>query len=461
MLKQIVFIILFAITSVADSRGQINEPPEKKFAVAQLKADLIELKTNLENKHPNLYLYTTKIKIDSTFDSLLKTITAPLTEIEFYKHVSILCSLIKDGHTVILPSEEITNNINNKALYLPFHAIIINNKLYMDMLYSIENSIPVGSEILRINDMASDEILTQLMDRQVRDGYNLSYPTWILSNYFRQYYRFVFGYSKIYNIEYKINAQIHTASLRGLTTDSINFYRAKHYPDKVFTKRPHDGLLLKMDQDKKYAVLTIKDFHNNVLKSEYKQNFKKEISSYFEQIQLNHIENLILDLRNNQGGDIENGVLILSYLLDKPFSVVQSYNKLKNNQLTPCKGPALGFHQPTKNNFKGQLYVLINGGSFSNSGIVASCLQKNKRATFIGQETGGNPNVIAGFINELKLPNSKIQVQIPTKQFMLTDSESPEGHGVLPTFILEPTLSDILQNIDKEINYTLDLIRKN
>jgi C-terminal processing protease CtpA/Prc len=40
------------------------------------------------------------------------------------------------------------------------------------------------------------------------------------------------------------------------------------------------------------------------------------------------------------------------------------------------------------NAFKGKIYVMINGGSFSASSLISSNL-KLKRVTFVGEETGG------------------------------------------------------------------------
>jgi hypothetical protein len=79
---------------------------------------------------------------------------------------------------------------------------------------------------------------------------------------------------------------------------------------------------------------------------------------------------------------------------------------------------------------------------------------------FIGQETGGNPNVIAGFKKEIKLPNTKIQVHLPTKQFIITDKENNKGQGVMPTQFVIPKLADILEGKDTELEYTIDLISK-
>lgn len=460
MTNQILAYFLTFLVSQSSSFGQKTNIQEVVFSTDDLKADLKYLKAKLENNHPSLYLYTSKSIIDKVFDSLENSISKPLTELEFYKHITIISSIIKDGHTIILPSVESTNTQGNTSNFLPYHFVILNNQLFLDMVCTSDNSIPVGSEIITINNVQANDIIKKLSERQVRDGNNLTYPIWILSNYFRQYYSFIFGHPANYAITYKINGQTNAASIKALPKDSIYFYRQKNYPNKTFSNLPNEGLKLKIENDKKYAILTIKDFHNDVLKREYKQNFDKVIASYFEQINNSKTENLILDLRNNQGGDIENGVNLLSYLLDKPFSVVQEYNCVENNEVQHCNGPSLGQHNPKANNFKGKLYVLINGGSFSNSGIVASCLQANNRAIFIGQETGGNPNVIAGFIEDIKLPKTKIQVQVPTKQFVIRDKANNKGQGVMPTQLVIPKLADILEGKDTELGYTIDLISK-
>lgn len=456
MTKQTITFFLTFFVSLNLSFGQTINNQKVTFSTEELKADLKYLKTKLENNHPSLYLYSSKPIIDNILDSLENSISKPLTQLEFYKHLTIISSIIKDGHTIILPSEDISNSQNNDATFIPYHFVILHNQLFLNMAYTNDTSIPIGSEIMSINNVDASEVIKQLSQRQVRDGNNMTYPIWILSNYFRQYYSFIYGHPSNFTIGYKINNQPNTATVKALPKDSIYFYRQLNYPNKTFSNLPNEGLKLKIEN--KYAILTIKDFHNNILKKEYKQNFDKVIASYFEQINNSKTENLIVDLRNNQGGDIENGVYLLSYLLDKPFSVVQEYYCVKNNEVQLCNGPSLGQHKPKSNNFKGKLYVLINGGSFSNSGIVASCLQANNRATFIGQETGGNPNVIAGFIKDIKLPNTKIQVQIPTKQFVITDKTNNNGQGVMPTQYVEPKLNDIIENKDTELEYTIELI---
>jgi hypothetical protein len=454
-MKNVATLFLAILVFSNSSFGQ-----EITHSVLQMKSDLVYLKNKLETKHPNLYIYNSKIVIGKSFDSLAFSITMPLTELEFYRKITTLSSKINDGHTIILPSKSITNYHNQNSKFLPYHFTIIDNKLYVDEVYTSDTTIPIGAEILCINAVSANDIIEQLTIRQIRDGYNTTYPLWILNNYFREYYSYIFGHPSHFDISYKMNAETQTTKIDALPKDSIYHFQDLKYSNRNFERKTKEGIILTISKEHNYAILTIKDFHNSVLRKEYHQNFRKTIKQYFETIQKSGVQNLILDLRDNQGGDIPNGALLVSYLLDKPFSIVQAYYKAGKDGLRKSNGQSLGTFKPKANSFKGELYVLINGGSFSNSGVVSSCLKRNNRGVFIGEETGGNDKVLAGYEKNIVLPNTKIRVQIPTRQFLLDINIPSTGHGTIPDFVLQKTLNDIINNTDNIMNHTTEIIKK-
>jgi hypothetical protein len=358
--------------------------------------------------------------------------------LEFYAHITAISSAIKDGHTIILPSAATTALHNKNSKFLPFQLVIKNNRLWIDMIFAINTPIPEGAEILSINDITAAEIIKTLLDHQVRDGNNLSYPTWILNHYFREYYSYIFGHPKQVVVQFKNNTVENTSTLSCLSKDSINFFRQLKYPNRVPQKKANEGITLKFSPDNQYTILTIKDFHKAVLEKDYQQNFYKVMDAYFKALALSKTGNLILDLRDNQGGELLYGAYLLSYLMNKPFTVLDAYYSIdpskSDHSLRQSNGPALGIHQPKELAFSGAIFVLINGGSFSNSGIVAACLKRNQRAKFIGEETGGSSKVLAGYIKNHTLKNTGIQVQIPTKQFMLDEAMPLSGRGVFPDY---------------------------
>ena len=317
-----------------------------------------------------------------------------------------------------------------------------------------------GTIVDSINGLSSQEIIKELLDRQVRDGNSLSYSEWILDTYFREYYSYAFGHPEVYDVSYTNEDVKHSLKIPALLKDSIYHHRLVNYPGIYSSATQSKGVYLEYDSSYEVAIITIKDFHTEVLRSEYGQDFSREIRSIFESIFSVNPQNLIIDLRDNQGGDVKNGVKLLSFLLKHPFKIVEEYNTLKRGRIVRCSGPSSGFNRPNRKIFTGQIYVLINGGSFSNSSIVSSCLRANTSAIFVGTETGGNPNVLAGYARNFKLPNTKIRVEIPTKQFIMTSLKGNDGNGLIPTFEIENSIQDnILQN-DAQIGFVMKLIKE-
>ncbi len=436
--------------------------PGKRLEADLLRRDLTFLKEKLQKNHPNLYLYTEKKQIDQLFDSLAASIRQPMTELEFYHHLTIISSIIKDGHTIILPPAKATAYHNANSQFLPYKIRVVQGRLFVEMVCTADKRIPEGAEIVSINQVAASDLLQQLMERQIRDGWNESYPRWILDQYFREYYSFHFGHPEIFDIQFRTGSEVKQSTIQALRKDSINYYRQAAYPGKSNEKKQGQGIVYLENIESRLAWLQIKDFHQEVLRDEYKQDFRSEIRKAFQRVKESNLENLVLDLRDNQGGDIEYGVFLLSYLMPEDFSVVEGYHKVKNidGELENTGGPSLGKHHPAAGRFEGMLYVLINGGSFSNSGIVSATLRRHQRAIFVGEETGGNNKVLAGDAKDFTLPHSGIYVEIPTKQYLL-DSQAPlSGHGTVPDVVILPTIEDGIHNKDPQKEAVGKMIRE-
>jgi hypothetical protein len=374
-----------------------------------------------------------------------------MTELEFYNLVTLLNSKIKDGHTMMLPGEAAVNYHNKNSRFMPLYIITIDNRLFVKMNCSSSTALKDGDEILSINGVSTTEIMQQLLTRQIRDGLNETYPHWILSNYFKEYFSFSFGHPPGFLIKYKneYTAAAQT-TIDALSKDSIKFYKKLKYSTGInktpgpSTGSAGQGIILSIDNERKTATLTIKSFDSKILKSEYQQNFEHTITDAFKQIQDNKIQNLILDIRNNQGGDFEPGRLLLSYLLTNQIEFLGN----SNEQRTII---------PKANGYRGKLYMLINGGTFSVSGIVSSYVEETKRGIFTGEETAGNKNILSGNPITKSLPNTKIECQISTQKFVINNTNN-DGHGVIPAHYITHTISTILQNEDLGKEFILILI---
>lgn len=99
-----------------------------------------------------------------------------------------------------------------------------------------------------------------------------------------------------------------------------------------------------------------------------------------------HTGALIIDLRNNGGGDPHTVALICSYLFDEPVHLNDIYNRPDDTTtqfwtLPHVPGPKFGGTKP--------VFVLTSNRTFSGAEELSYNLQQNERATLIGETTKG------------------------------------------------------------------------
>jgi C-terminal processing protease CtpA/Prc len=197
--------------------------------------------------------------------------------------------------------------------------------------------------------------------------------------------------------------------------------------------------------------------------------------------------NLIVDVRNNPGGDCTK---FFSYIAQEPFKTSEytKVNKQENyeflqyslnytpeivsfSDFVPVEGKS-GFYSffnddldypDTLINYKGKVYILTNERSYSASSDLAALIKKYYRGAVVGRETGsGFYQMNARESPQLRLPNSWIVVQYPLVKFVFEsqlDERIPWGRGVLPDYPVLFSLDEMaFVNGDSILNYAIQLI---
>jgi C-terminal processing protease CtpA/Prc len=350
------------------------------------------------------------------FDSVERAIGKPMTDQEFLSLLLLLSPKICDGHTMFLPGEARTHYNDSLGKFLPLSLDYKEEKLFVSENDSKDPTLRPGDEIIAINGIPTPEILTQLLNRQVRDGRNETYPEWILSHYFAAYYSFAFGQPDHFTLKFlNSKGSPYSLTLEADTKDSI---RAHHRLNTGQITTP--GIRLEKPAGEDFAILTIKSFDPPILKAQYNQDFKKAMDSAFMDLGQSHINHLFIDLRDNQGGEFDPCRYLLSWLIQKPTQFLLGGDESRTLQ-------------PRPKHFAGSLIVIVNGGSFSSTAITASILQSQQRVIIVGEESGGNKVVISGDPVEKVLPNTGIRCYISTTNFRITDNKN-DGHGVIPDY---------------------------
>jgi C-terminal processing protease CtpA/Prc len=288
-----------------------------------------------------------------------------------------------------------------------------------------------------------------------------------------------FGPSEEFEVVYLENNKEKTARLKAVTEKTIKAYVEANKP---VSQKPFRLVMY----DSRTAVMTIERFWDN----KKEQNYKNFLKESFRQLKKQGVQNLVLDVRSNEGGNENYGVLLYSYLSRKPFRYydhikVARKEKPSFNAWTPKiytkvirkfmlkktdKGYVFTFSKglkttkPKKNAYDGELYILINGSSFSVTTEFSARVHADGRATFIGQETGGGYRTnSSGMFTIVQLPHSKIDLGIPMFGFHMADipPHITEGQGIQPDTVIVPGVQDILQQKDPVLEYTLQLIQEN
>jgi C-terminal processing protease CtpA/Prc len=242
-------------------------------------------------------------------------INRPLTQAEFYGIVAPLISKVGDIHTTIEPSDESLNYLATKGDLFPFDVRIINKKVFIASNNSSDSSIEVGSRIIKINNQSIDKVLSKLESSFSDEGTNETLKLKRVEQRFAFQYHLIYGYSKIFKLEYSIDNKLsHVKNIFAEPFSIIKENRTKNklkYPNlkSLFPQSPY--LTLSIDKEKNIATLTIKWFQNDVLQST-NEEFKPFIDSAFNEIKARKIDNLIIDIRNNGGGESENASYLYS-----------------------------------------------------------------------------------------------------------------------------------------------------
>ncbi len=156
-------------------------------------------------------------------------------------------------------------------------------------------------------------------------------------------------------------------------------------------------------------------------------SFDKNVVGDIQEAMKKHkdLKGIILDLRNNPGGLLNQAVGLVDLFIDDGIIVSQKGRVESEN----------AEYKATKSgsNTKTPLAVLVNGGSASASEIVSGALQDHKRAVVIGEKTFGKGSVQA------VLPvvdNEAIRLTIA--RYYLPSGRTIQAEGVTPDLLVYP-----------------------
>lgn len=468
---------------------EIQEIPKnlQKLSYAALVQDFDILQNAYYETKVGLW-YNSKTQFDSICKLQKSKIKDQINALEFYRILAPIAAFTKEGHSNIKLSDEASVYLKQNGTYLPFCVKILDKKVFL--INNIENYKTKGLIVSKINGENIDTILNHFLSIEPSDGFNVTSKYRWVEKAFSKYYARFYAPQKTISLELLDPMSNQKVVYDVATLSSKDFNKlyatvAESIPNYDF-KEP---ATFSIDAATSTATLTVNTFSENSY-TDKRKGFQDFLEKNFKAISDQKIQNLIIDIRRNEGGQQGMEDHLLAYLINQDYKkykyveipsftysflqytdykdqkdilkkeLSEDFYQAKNGRFLNREGHYAG-EKPNRNNFKGEIFILISGLTFSGGSEFAALAKNYTNAKFIGEETGGGyyGNTSGNFL-KFTLPNSKLTGRIPLCKFVIEDKDFriPFGHGVIPDMIIESTIDEYLQGVDVEMNYVKGII---
>jgi hypothetical protein len=381
--------------------------------------DINFLSSELYDKHKNLFFLKSKDDFFKEIDRLKVDIEL-LTDNEIKLQIAKIVASVRDAHTSV--SLPITR-------FLPLELYWFSDGIYVTLATSEYNNI-LYCKITKVNEITIEKVIIILSS--IISYENETYLKSQLPKYFPAI-ELLYDLELVNDIDSIVltfedeNQKINTLEVKSLPLRECREKLSIIGDDfEINNKLP----LYRRNSDKYYWFQYI-----NTYKTVYfKYNACRDMvpttvitfcSKLMEFIEENDVEKLIIDMRNNFGGN--------STLLDPFIEDIKHCPKI---------------------NKRGKLFVIIGRETFSSALLNAFSLKKNTYSTFLGEPTGGKPNCY-GEVKRFTLKNSRLAICYSTEYYKVIEDDT------LPSFLPDINISITIKNYENNADPIFEYIINN
>ena len=456
MLK-IKFIFLFIFTSGLFNFGISQNDIGNKYLT-----DFNMLVTNLKELHPILYKNISQDEFNNEVKKISERLVRTNSQNQAIYMIQELIYKIGNGHAGDI---SVYNGDLGITKALPFSVYILGGDLYI-------NDYPAdtffnGTKINSIESTNSKSIIDSLKIFFPTDG-NRDVICYFLQPYFNTYYSAFCTQKDTFLINTEKGLIKASACIKG--TDLFDKLIIKKNWKEYFGENS-----FKTEITQNYGYYRFERFDNPKIENGY--------YALIKELNEGKINNLIIDLRYNNGGEALMTGRMASYLKTKPFKIftniyttnikrptylknmdnktyfkfrnlrsVKEYNLRKVVRLEKC----LKEIKPNKDAFKGHIYILTSSISLSASTMFCKYLKVEPNVTFIGTETSGAMNYLwASNFCITKCPNLNTTFSFGMELLELKENsvQTEQPEGLIPENKIYYTIQDRLHKTDKELEW--------
>ena len=368
---------------------------------------------------------------DSIYTAYIPKVMESANRKEYYTVLKEFYTHLHDGHTLIVPPKELWNEF---TAALPIGAKLIEDEVVITQLKSEKPEFQLlqpRTIIHKINGVPAKEYA----EKQVAPYVSASTPHDLTARLYS--YFLTHG-----SLKEPLLLELETPKGKKITHSFNRESRDQLFPAST-------GYTYKK-LNKATGLLTINTFND------------PEVVKFYDSLfQTSMPKNLIIDIRNNGGGNGNNGFELIGYLTNEPFpmsmQVMRRYKPVQrawggepdvletgNYSWNPYKSPV----------FTGQVIVLAGPDTYSAAEDFLSSFKHIKRGTVIGETTGGSTGQPLMF----QLPFGGMGI-VCAKRDVLPDGTEFVGVGITPDVEVKPTLKATLAGKDEALEAALKMLK--
>ena len=392
--------------------------------------DLRYLATEMPKVHKNLFHAMTREQFDTAVRRLDERIPS-LSRNQILVEFARIVAMVRDGHTFMPLFTD------PKA---DFHAFPVNFYFFEDGLF-VQSAKPeyakaAGAKLIKIGNTRAEDaykLASELVSRDNEMGVRAFAPRLLSMPEILEGLGIIEGTeSARYTLEadgqqftLEVKAVPVAEIVNHLRTSSGKWVDARDNakaPTPLWLKDTHNNYWFEYLPDSKTIYVQY-----NAVQNKPDESIAKFFQRVFAYAESNTFDRLVIDLRNNGGG---------------------------NNSLN---WPIIyGLIRSDKVNQRGKLFAIIGRETFSAAQNCVNQLERHTNVTFVGEPTAGNPNHY-GDPRRLFLPNSGLAVFVSTLWWQDMDPRDTRP-WIAPSVAVKQSFDDYRNNIDPILNAVVTFV---
>jgi tetratricopeptide (TPR) repeat protein len=378
------------------------------------KADILLLMDTLPKVHPNPFHAISKKDFRVSVSNLIQNLPV-LSDDEIIVELAKIIALLNEGHSLLNPFV---------LSAFPLKIYWFKDGMYIaDAIEKYQSA--KGMRLIAINETPLKKLLqkiTPLVSADNNMGVKERLPLYMITSEFLHGLHIIgAGYKATFILEDDKGKR------HNLVVDTIAFTQYQKWENSL---SPNSNLLYLSNKKNQWVTYLpesqIVYFGYNAVYPDFNPNPDSIVLNQLSYIlETKKINKLIIDLRNNSGGNL--------------YSSLPFLNFISNN---------------TDINQKGKLFVIIGRKTFSAASFVTTSLELRTNAIFIGEPTSARPNHYGNY-KEVILPQTKLSILISSKYWLNTFT-SDKRVWTQPDIVIEPSFANYKGNKDAALDYIIN-----